>query len=210
MNGSSGAVMEKKQKKIYVPVDPETLPKIVFSDLFGNGRPVEVEIGCGKGKFLLARAPENPEINFFGIDYAGKWMKIGQMRGRKRRLLNLQFMKGEARQILARFLAESVGLFHIYFPDPWPKKRHHKRRLLTPDFLKRLFALLKPGGLIEIATDDAEYFGEIKKAVPESGVPWQNVRESLNERIAFGAMLTSYETKYAAEKRPLYYLELQK
>ncbi len=201
---------EKKTKKIYVPVDPEKLPKIVFGELFGNERPVEVEIGCGKGKFLLARSAENPEINFLGIDYAGKWMKIGEERGRKRRIPNLRFLKGEARQILTRFLPGSVEAFHIYFPDPWPKKRHHKRRLLGPAFLRRLDELLKPGGLIEIATDNEAYYAEIKKAVPESEVRWQNVRESVNERLAFGAVPTSYEAKYAAEKRPLYYLELKK
>jgi tRNA (guanine-N7-)-methyltransferase len=203
-------MMEKKIQNSRMSEDPEKIPRILFTDLFGNERPVEVEIGCGKGKFLLARAVENPGVNFLGIDYAGKWMKIGQARGQKRRIENLRFLKGEARALLAGMAEESVDIFHVYFPDPWPKRRHQKRRLITPDFLKCLRVLLKPDGLIELATDDADYFSGIKKSVLESGARWRHVRESVNERLAFGTVRTSYEIKYAAENRPLYYLELQK
>ena len=118
MNEAAVSVTKKKQKKIFVRIDPETLPKIAFAELFGNDGPVEVEIGCGQGKFLLARAAENPGINFLGIDYAGKWMKIGQVRGQKRKIANLQFMKGEARQILARFTAETSASSIFIFRTP--------------------------------------------------------------------------------------------
>jgi tRNA (guanine-N7-)-methyltransferase len=191
-------------------LQPESEPPIVFSEIFGNDHPVEVEIGVGKGKFLIASAEANPGTNYLGLDYAGKWMKKGQVRGEKRRLQNLKFLKGEARNILDRFGTQAVEVFHIYFPDPWPKRRHHRRRLLTSEFLKKLYGFLRSGGLIEIATDNLEYYTAIQEAVAGSGISWQSVRESVNDRLAYAAHRTSYEIKYAAENRPLYYMELKK
>jgi tRNA (guanine-N7-)-methyltransferase len=192
------------------PIAAEAEPPIVFSEFFENDHSVEVEIGCGKGKFLIASAEANAGTNYLGLDYAGKWMKKGQVRGEKRKLQNLKFIKGEAGAILARFEKETVEVFHIYFPDPWPKRRHHKRRLLTSEFLRKLYGLLRPTGLIEIATDNLDYYTAIQEAVAGTGISWQSVRESVNDRLAYSAYRTSYETKYAAENRPLYYMELKK
>jgi tRNA (guanine-N7-)-methyltransferase len=77
--------------------DPRNFPSL--SDLYGNDNPVEIEIGCGKGKFLIARAMENPEVNFLGIDVVWKWMKYGVERSRKRRLTNIRFIKTDAREL---------------------------------------------------------------------------------------------------------------
>ncbi|MFA6600868.1 MAG: tRNA (guanosine(46)-N7)-methyltransferase TrmB [Candidatus Omnitrophota bacterium] len=203
-------MLAKLSKPPYVAPKPEDFPKISFPEYFGNDRPVEVEIGCGKGKFLLDRSALHPERNFLGLDYAGKWMKKGLVRGEKRKLVNLKFLKGEARLLLSRFEPAGVSVFHLYFPDPWPKRRHHKRRLVTPEFLGCLRGFLTEQGLIEMATDNRDYFLVMKEAVEGSGVAWRSVRESVNERLAYGECRTSYEIKYAAERRPLYYLELQK
>jgi tRNA (guanine-N7-)-methyltransferase len=103
-----------------------------------------------------------------------------------------------------------VSIFHIYFPDPWPKRRHQARRVFTPQLLELLHARLVPGGLIEIATDEKDYFAAMKKTIAATAQLWENVREAVNERILDGMNKTNYELKWAAEGRPLYYTELKK
>jgi len=176
-----------------------------------NNKALEVEIGCGKGKFLVARAEENPHIHFLGIDKAGKWMKRGARRSERKGLNNLVFLKGDVREILNKELKlQSVSVFHIYFPDPWPKRRHRRRRLLSEDFFKKLHTLLKPEGLIEIATDDEDYFSDIKKVVEKTEIAWGKISETVNQRPFPAILRTNYEIKYEAQGKPLYYLEFQK
>ena len=175
-------------------------PKAEPPPFLNSTRPLEVEIGCGKGKFLTSRAGTNPQISFLGIDRIEKWVKMG--------CDNLVFVKAECREFLTQLKPESVSIFHIYFPDPWPKRRHRKRRLVTAGFLDLLLSRLLPGGFIELATDDLDYFQQMKKAAAPFG--WARIRESINERPLGRGHQTSYELKYAAVGRPLYYLELQK
>ena len=178
--------------------------------LFEVGRQVEVEIGCGKGRLLVAEAEERPQVNFLGLDRAGRWMKVGIRRSEKRNLANLIFVKTEARFFLALCIPfSSVSVFHLYFPDPWPKRRHNKRRLVTAELLELMYARLIPGGLIEIATDDVDYFAHMKQIAAKSPIQWQRIREGLNQRL-LAAAKTNYERKYEAQGRHLYYLELQK
>jgi tRNA (guanine-N7-)-methyltransferase len=190
-------------------MDPRTLP--AFADIFGNDNPVEIEIGCGKGKFLLARAQEHPEINFLGVDMVWKWMKYGVERSGKRGLTNVRFVKADARELIRHVVADgSVSIFHVYFPDPWPKKRHRKRRLITGDFLRLLHAKLADGGLIELATDYEDYFTHMRRAVAQSGMAWHRVIEKSNERLFEAFAKTNYEIKYEAAGRTLFYLEMRK
>lgn len=189
----------------------EKYAPVVFGELFGNSNSVEMEIGCGKGKFLVARAMENLGTNFLGIDRISKFMNIGKTRAQKRTLPNIRFIRAEARAFLAEAVAPgSVSIFHIYFPDPWPKRRHQARRVFTAELLKLLHARLVPQGLIEIATDDKDYFEMMKKTIAATSELWENVRETVNERILGGAMKTNYELKFEAEGRPLFYAELKK
>lgn len=188
----------------------EKINIIRFDEFFGNANPVEIEIGCGKGKFLLERALENPGINFIGIDRVVKWMRRRKDRVERESLSNIRFMKAEACGFLTEAIVpDSVSIFHIYFPDPWPKRRHHPRRVMTPDFLKLLHSRLVSGGLLEIATDHADYYESMKKALAATRELWDNVRE-LRERILDGAHKTSYELKFEAEGKPLFYVELIK
>ena len=183
---------------------------IFFSELFGNSNPVEMEIGCGKGKFLVARSITNPGTNFLGIDRVSKFMNIGKTRAQKRALPNIRFLRAEARAFLTEAIAPgSVSIFHIYFPDPWPKRRHQIRRVFTPGLLTLLHARLVPGGLIEVATDDKDYFAAMKKTIAATAELWENVREAVNERILDSMNKTNYELKWAAQGRPLYYAELR-
>ncbi len=193
------------------PFEVEKYPPLVFRECFGNTHPVEFEIGCGKGKFLVRRAIENPGTNFFGIDRVSKFMKLGKTRAEKRELPNIRFVRAEAKAFLTEAVApESVSIFHIYFSDPWPKRRHQTRRVFTGEFLRLLHVRLVPGGLVEIATDDKDYFDAMKKTIAATSELWENVRETVNERILDSMNKTSYEIKWAAEGRQLYYAELKK
>jgi tRNA (guanine-N7-)-methyltransferase len=181
-------------------------------DLFRDHRPLEIEIGAGKGRFLMHRAQSQPDINFVGIDYIWKYLKIGWQRVQKRGLENILFFKSEANEFVHHLVPdESVAVFHIYFPDPWHKRRHNKRRLLTPDFFQLLHQRLEPDGLLEIATDNLEYVAAFKSSLIDAGdTLWSHTRETFNERIMNPEFKTNFELKYEAEGRDLYYLELRK
>ena len=181
-------------------------------DLFPTAQPFELEIGSGKGRFLLERAAAHPERNFLGIDYAWRFLREGHQRITQRGLANLCFYKAEASDVVGRLIPDgSVEVFHIYFPDPWPKRQWRKRRLLTPDFFKLLHRRLKPGGQLELATDNFEYLIAFKKAIVEAGdTLWSRVRESQNERLLDPEILTHFEAKYQRQGRTLYYIELTK
>lgn len=193
------------------PYVEEKYELLVFKELFGNANPIELEIGCGKGKFLLERALENPSTNFLGIDRIVKWMKRRKERAEKTGLPNIRFVKAEAVAFLTGAVPrESLRIVHLYFPDPWPKRRHYPRRVITADFLRLLHSRLVPGGLLEIATDHEEYFGAMKKTIAGTAELWDNVRETRNERILDGTHKTNYELKFEAARKPLFYTELVK
>jgi tRNA (guanine-N7-)-methyltransferase len=180
------------------------------ADLFPTRQPLEIEIGSGKGRFLLHRAEAHRERNFFGIDYRWRFLKEGVVRAEQRGLTNLVFLKTEAEEIIPHLVPQSsVEIVHIYFPDPWHKRKHHKRRLLTPEFFKLVHASLVPGGLLELATDNFDYLIAFKAALVEAGdTLWSGLRESRNARILDPGVQTHFEAKYTRQGRDLYYMEL--
>jgi len=190
----------------------EDLPLTTVFDLFADRRPFELEIGSGKGRFLLERAAKHPERHFLGIDYAWRFLREGHERAVQRGLSNLFFYKAEASDVVGRLIPdESIDVFHIYFPDPWPKRQQRKRRLLTPEFFQLLHRRLKPGGTLELATDNFEYLIFFKKALVEAGdTLWSAARESRNGRLLDPDILTHFEAKYRRDGRLLYYMELVK
>ncbi len=181
-------------------------------DLFPNRHPFELEFGSGKGRFLLERAAKHPERNFLGIDYAWRFLREGHQRAVQREYKNLFFYKAEAGEVVRLLIPDaSVDIFHIYFPDPWPKRQQRKRRLLTPEFFQLLHQRLVPGGKLELATDNFEYLIYFKKSLVMAGdTLWGGVRESRNERLLDPEVLTHFEAKYRREGRDLYYIELTK
>ena len=181
-------------------------------ELWDNTNPIEMEIGAGKGKFLLHRAEIEPGINFIVFDYIWKYLKIGWARAQKRDLPNLQFFKAEAVELMTHLTpSESVSIIHIYFPDPWHKRKHHKRRYMTTEFIHMLHDRLVPGGLIELATDNFDYYMWLRRTLVDAGEDmWSGSRTHTNERILNPEIKTNFELKYEAEGRDLYYLELTK
>ena len=185
------------------------LEPITWKDFFAKKAPLEIDIGCGKGKYFVSCAAVEPQLNFIGIDKAAKWMGVGKIRAEKKQLDNLVFLRGDSREFVLRLEKSSVDIFHIYFPDPWPKRRHRGRRLVSARFLTLLHNRLKEKGLIEIATDDADYYRCIQEEVGKTSHLWKTVRES-STRISRPEFRTNYELKFEAAGLKLNYMELLK
>jgi len=183
------------------PLDPAAV--------FGNDHPLEVEIGIGKGYFILNAAKAAPEHNFIGIEFRRKYLMQARDRVEKRGLANVRFVCSEAFSFLEDYLAPaSVTTFHLYFPDPWPKKRHHKRRLFSPGFLASIHRLLVPGGLILIATDHADYHEWMREILGGQDLLVES--RVLPEPPPGADGLTNWEIKFIKEGRPSFRLGYRK
>lgn len=184
--------------------------KICAPELFPKKQPLEIEIGCGKGRFALQRAQLHPEINIIAFDKLWKFLKRRKNRADREETSNVVFFKAEATPFLEKAVPdESVSVFHLYFPDPWPKRKHHTRRVFSLDFLKLVARKTQPKGFFEIATDFEEYY-QVMMNVIAGQKDWKLIRETVNERIFDPECLTNYEMKYQVEGRKLHYIELQK
>jgi tRNA (guanine-N7-)-methyltransferase len=186
--------------------------KIDFTSVFGRQAPVHVEIGTGKATFLLNQARAEPGLNFLGIERARKYYRYAVDRIGRWGLKNVRIIRTDA----AHFLVESVpdnciGCFHVYFPDPWPKRRHHKRRFFNPGNLEQLLRCLRPTGKIKIVTDHGEYFEEIQMLLSA----YSTRLEKTDFIPAAGAdrgewVGTNFERKYLQQSRPIYTTAVKK
>jgi len=180
--------------------------KIDFAQIFGRWGSVHIEIGSGKGTFLVNQAVAQPEVDFLGIEWARKYYRYAVDRIGRRGLPNVRIVRADAPAFLRDFVpAESVDCFHIYFPDPWPKKRHHKRRLLQSSHLEIIVQRLKPGGQIRLATDHEEYFQQML-AVAKACGSWIDPIEFERPAGARDGECTgtNYERKYVKESRAIH------
>ena len=127
-----------------------------------DARPLEVDVGCGKGRFLLARAAAHPDTNFLGIDRMLRRIRKVDNKTRHRGLDNIRLLRLDAYYAVAYLLPpNSVHTYYVFFPDPWPKKRHHDHRLFNPVFLDAAFRTMKHGAALHFATDHLPYFEEV-------------------------------------------------
>jgi tRNA (guanine-N7-)-methyltransferase len=162
-----------------------------------------VEIGCGGGRTIIGIAVARPAENFLAVERAGEYYRVLRDRVTRRALSNMRISRLDADYLIARFFPdECVREYHVYFPDPWPKKRHHKRRLFTEQFCADLRRTLIPGGVLYFATDHQDYYQEILPrlqavlAVREHPERWEDGPQGR----------TNYEVKYLREGRPIYRL----
>ncbi len=138
------------------------IDRLDLEKIFERNAPLHVDLGCGDGSFLCALAQRMPEKNFLGIERLLNRVRTSARKAAS--LDNVRLLRMESFYAVRYLLpAESVERFYLLFPDPWPKRRHHRRRIVTPDFLGSIHAALEKNGSIYIATDDADYFRKIKE-----------------------------------------------
>ena len=141
-----------------------------WREVFAKIRPLEIDIGCGKGNFLAWAAGARPQHNFLGVERQLKRLRKVDKKVVRLGLTNVRLLRVEAGYFVSKLVPpNSVSVYHIYFPDPWPKRRHHRRRLFNESFVAGLHRTLVRGGVVNLATDDADYFQQVEKAVVQSG-----------------------------------------
>lgn len=167
---------------------------------FGNGNPVEIDVGCGRGLFLFNAGRAHPERNFLGIELDYKEGRRAARRFQKRTMSNVRVLGGDVFVAFQKMIApHSVDAIHVYFPDPWWKRRHRRRRVFNDQFVELSSGLLKPGGFLHSWTDVEEYFGVISALMNHHSdfVPLAPPEESAGESVE------DYQTSYERKKRKL-------
>ena len=159
-------------------IRPDILSRLDFAALFGNTAPVELELGAGDGSFLLQYSAAHPEVIFLGVERLfGRLRKIDR-KGRRQGLKNLRGLRMEATYLMDWMIAPaSLSAIHVYFPDPWPKKRHHKRRIVQTGFVELLAQKMAAGGIVHMATDWENYAGHMLEVL-QANPDFENLSES--------------------------------
>ena len=169
-------------------------------------KPLEIEIGSGKGTFLLQEAKKRPEVNLLGFEWAGEFYRYAADRIRRNHLNNVKVVYGDATEFLKFWCAEQVTeVIHLYFSDPWPKKRHHKRRVIQDDSLLSFHRALATKGEIRIVTDHDDLWQWCEEHFERNTSyftrqPFGSVG-SADEGELVGS---NFERKYRKEERPFY------
>lgn len=184
----------------------------IFPRIFGRPGPVHIEIGTGKATFLLNEAMARPDANFLGIEWARRYYRYAVDRIGRWGVKNVRIIRTDAVFFLTEFVPDSsVDCFHIYFPDPWPKKRHHKRRFLCTVNLQQLLQRLKVGGELKIATDHAEYFEVIRGLIAAENNTLEEIEFTRPAGAEVGERVgTNFERKYLKQNIPIYTLAVRK
>lgn len=184
----------------FVIHDPESY-KGKWQELFGNSNPIHIEVGMGKGKFLMRLAEQNPEINYIGIEkYSSVLIRAVEKKNETEGLDNLYFIRFDADFINDIFDKDEIDRIYLNFSDPWPKDRHAKRRLTSRQFLARYDQFLKKTGEIIFKTDNKDLFDFSLEEVKEAGWKLVNYTYDLhNSEYVEGNIMTEYEEKFVAK-----------
>lgn len=189
---------------------PEIVPEDYFRSLdlpavYGRRVPLEVDLGCGDGSFLVASAESNPEHDFLGIErLAGRVRRACRKIGRSG-VTNARVLRVESFYAVQHLLPPaSVEVFHLLFPDPWPKRRHWRRRVVTSDFLAAIHRALAPQGSVRIATDQMDYFQEIERLVS------QFARFAVSPATEMSSAISTFEKRFRQCDLEIHRLVLRK
>lgn len=202
-------MIEKNCNAPPVRAEVELIPANYFTPLdlmqvFSHPAPLEVDIGCGDGAFLAALAERFPERNFLGLEKLAGRVRRACKKASRLALPNVRFLRIESAYAIQYLLPPaSVDVVHLLFPDPWPKKKHRRRRIVTSDFLTLVHRLLVPNGRFRVATDQKEYFAAMRELIlPYAFVEMTPATETFP--------LTTFERHFLAEGASIYRLELRK
>lgn len=176
-------------------------------ELFENNNPLHIEIGTGKGRFLMTLAEQNPDINYVGIEKFSSVLIRAIEKQRELALPNLYFIRMDAENIEEVFAEEEVDRIYLNFSDPWPKDRHAKRRLTSKQFFARYDKILDKNGRVEFKTDNRDLFDFSVESVKEAGWNLSAVTYDLhNSDMNEGNIMTEYEIKFSEMGNPIHKL----
>lgn len=189
----------------YVVQDEKT-KKGCWHEVFGRKAPLHIEVGMGKGQFMMQLAAQNPDINYVGIEMYSSVLLRAVQKMEENPIDNLRFIRMDAREIEEVFDKEEVDLIYLNFSDPWPKDRHAKRRLPSRQFLARFDQILKKEGRIEFKTDNRDLFDFAVEEVEPAGWQIDAITYDLHhdEVMNQGNILTEYEEKFSSKGNPIY------
>lgn len=190
----------------YVVQEPEKW-KGKWKSLFGNDHPIHIEIGMGKGKFIIEQAAQNPQINYIGIEKYSSVLIRALDKREERELHNLYFIRFDAEYITEIFESEEIDRIYLNFSDPWPKDRHAKRRLTSRNFLDKYDRILKRDGEVMFKTDNRPLFDFSLEEAKAAGWELREVTYDLHHsEYAEGNIMTEYEERFSAEGNPIHRL----
>ena len=179
--------------------------KGTWQQIFGNDHPIRIEVGMGKGQFILEQASRNPDVNFVGIEkYSTVLLKAIRKR-EQMELSNIYFLCEDARELAEIFGPGEVERIYLNFSDPWPKARHAKRRLTSKEFLARYEKILKKEGTVEFKTDNRGLFEFSLEEVRDSDWNLEVCTFDLHhdEELVKGNVMTEYEEKFSSMGNPI-------
>lgn len=177
-----------------------------WAAMFGNDAPIHIEIGMGKGRFLMDLAKEHPEINYIGIEKYSSVLLRAIQKMEADPLPNVLFIRMDAENLPLVFSEGEVDRIYLNFSDPWPKDRHAKRRLPSRQFLERYDRILAKNGWLEFKTDNRDLFLFALEELEPAG--WKAVKQTFDlhkdEEMCTGNIMTEYEEKFSAMGNPIY------
>lgn len=177
-----------------------------WHEIFGNDYPIRIEIGMGKGRFIMDLARSNSNVNYIGIEKYSSVLIRGIQKLEADPLPNLYFIRMEAEEITSVFAKGEVDRIYLNFSDPWPKERHAKRRLPSREFLRRYDEILIPDGVIEFKTDNHDLFQFALEELEPAGWKILQMTEDLhkNAQMMEGNVMTEYEERFSSKGNPIY------
>lgn len=176
-----------------------------WHEVFGNDCPIRIEIGMGKGRFIMNLARMNPQINYVGIEKYSSVLIRGIQKLEADPLPNLYFIRMEAEEITSVFAQGEADRIYLNFSDPWPKDRHAKRRLPSREFLRRYDEILVADGVIEFKTDNHDLFQFALEELEPAGWKILQMTEDLhhNAQMMEGNVMTEYEERFSSKGNPI-------
>lgn len=186
----------------YIIFEPEN-HKGLWKELFKNNNEIELEIGAGKGDFIVDKAINNPEINFLALEMNTNAFVSACKKIEENELKNVYGIVGKAEDLIEMFGENEISKIYLNFSTPWPKKRHNKRRLSHENFLKLYQVICKTGAEIELKTDNEEFFDASISYMEDFGIEILMVDRDLAEE---NSIVTEYERKFRNRNMPIFHL----
>lgn len=187
---------ELEESNLFIPKASENKGK--WNEVFGNSNPIYLELGCGRGGFLVQHAMNNPNINYVAVDLKDEVLIYGLHKLQENNVENARLTAMNIDFIEDVFEKDEVSKIYINFCNPWPKDRHNKRRLTHTRFLSKYKNFLKPGSEVWFKTDDTDLFNASQEYFKESGFEIEFITYDLHKSDFEGNVMTEYETKFTS------------